>query len=874
MLRLSGADILSKKLLLFCILVLLTQVGLNEAANEMGKKGAMAQMPDAGDGDDESIKVSIIMQTMLPSMFNLFSNITNSDFKSQFKPPCRFDTMMDIFQQLPPYFDLMAKQFPNKPDLVAYYSMQMASTFLVNNGSLTMECLYNMLSLQTRLHGFSLDIMDNPESNPKLVGLFGVFMKPVMSKLKKNAMMKIIEHVDRYDKNDDRETIYLFNVLNFIYVTFGLVAILSNVLLIILLKRISNARKHRRTKVQPSEKSGDKTKTKLHELLPLNPTEANVIAKQTPVTYKSIKSRSSQTYYFIRKRYKTRICLILIAICHSLYIFINFMVMSQASLAAVALSGLSRFNFLCKFSFFLFPPTTAFNILHQFAIWLLCYAIRQHGAKLRKTRTFNADANADYDVNLMNSDDSEAELYSGDEETTESSSLANNNQRQTHIYNNFPILNHQRHPILPFPALPSVLTPQPPPPPPPPPPQPQAPALYQRKLGSSSSLAQSCLCYFFSRKRKNALFCLVLGIVLLAYNAHNIFLYSLFRLATQEASVNFCAFNTNFSEYYSILTQLVLPLSNLCLFSLLPLFLCTLQVLFDVCFLVRVQREQMKRYEKLKEVIEWPLYGYYVVYMVSQLPFALHNIVDLALGTAKFPFVFPLFIQLKFTSKVWLIVLEMTLIFVSYSSDLYIWLLMDKQFRRVASGWLNKRILCRTYNKKARGKCRLSEGTTSGSSTSSRSSTGFSDNVVVVGNKGQNSCASSTVSSSSDASSLGPKKLSPIVAAAADTAAATAKAAAAISASIGQPTIHEQLKQNQEPVRLKMIDTDNDEDDIELDAHHARIDAASLPRAQFDQPPSFNTAVMGKRANATRRPLQIGHDQSQPLKIDSQKSDF
>ncbi len=124
---------------------------------------------------EEANTITVIMNTLLPSMFGLFSNITSEDYKANFNEPCRFETLMDLFKQLPPYFDIIAQKYPNQPDLIAYYSMQLASTFLVNNGSLTMECMYNMLSLQTRLNSFSLDIMDNPEKNPKLVGLFGKF---------------------------------------------------------------------------------------------------------------------------------------------------------------------------------------------------------------------------------------------------------------------------------------------------------------------------------------------------------------------------------------------------------------------------------------------------------------------------------------------------------------------------------------------------------------------------------------------------------------------------------------------------------------------------------------------------------------------------
>ena len=361
------------------------------------------------DEEDQSQTISVIMNAMLPSMFGLFSNITSDDYKATFEEPCRFDSLMALFRQLPPYFDLIAKKYPGKPDLIAYYSMQLASTFLVNNGSLTMACMYNMLSLQTRLNSFSLDIMDKPEENSNLVGLFGVFMKPVMTMLKKNAMMKIIEHVDRYDKNDDRDTIFVFHLLNFLFVVLGVVAILSNMLLIILLRRSSIATKQSRQKtVLPTVEvkkplrtrtikvGGEQVKTT--RLLAVK--ETRVKPSQVGVTrtrsakrqqkliskYKTIKSSNSLMYYFIRKRYKTRVCVILIAVCHSLYILINFIVMSQASLAAVSLKGLSQFNVACKMAFFLFPPTTAYNILHQMAIWLLFYAIRQHGLKLRKTR--------------------------------------------------------------------------------------------------------------------------------------------------------------------------------------------------------------------------------------------------------------------------------------------------------------------------------------------------------------------------------------------------------------------------------------------------------------------------------------------------------
>lgn len=184
--------------------------------------------------------ISVIMRTLMPSMFNLFANITSDEYKSQFQDPCRFDPLLDIFSQLPAYFDTMAKKYAPKTDLVAYYSMQLASTFLVNNNSLTMTCLYNMMSLQSRLKTFSLDLMDNPEKNFHLVGLFGFFIKPVMGMLKQNAMMKIIDHVEKYESNEDMSTITKFNVLNVVFLIVGTVAICANLLLIVLLRRTAS----------------------------------------------------------------------------------------------------------------------------------------------------------------------------------------------------------------------------------------------------------------------------------------------------------------------------------------------------------------------------------------------------------------------------------------------------------------------------------------------------------------------------------------------------------------------------------------------------------------------------------------------------------
>lgn len=633
---------------------------------------------EPGNKVDESDKISIIMETMLPSMFGLFSNITDSSFKANFQEPCTFEKLLEIFSQLPPYFDQIAKKFPTKPDLVAYYSMQLASTFLVNNGSLSMKCLYNMLSLQTRLQNFSLDLMDNPEKNMPLVGVFGVFMKPIMSRLKQNAMMKIIEHVDKYEKNDDLSTIAVFNFLNTIFCSFGLIAILANVFLIILLKRTGN---------RPVKLAQNK-KTKIYKPLPAPATKPLKTRSNLKSKYKQVKNRNFYLNQLIRKKYKTRFCFILIAACHAAYILLNYIVMSQAGLASVALKGLTQLNLACKMAFFLMPPTTAYNILHQLAVWLLVYAVRKHAIKLRQTKTHNFDENADYDVDIMNMDftDEEEDNYAfernlyDDSDTMAKANVQFNTERSLVPYNPSGF-NSTYHTY-------------------------RVPKSVQKVHKSSSP-------GLFSRKRRNLQFSLLVLVFLFIYNSQNIFLYSLNVLKTPHSNIYFCAFEEHYSEFYSVLNQYIVPLLNLSLFSLIPILLCTIQILFDICFLVRVKREQMKRYMKLKEIIEWPVYAYFGVFLLSQLPFSLHQVYDLIAGSVKFPFVFPLFIQMKFTNKIILVVLEQSLLFLACGSDLIIWLVCDKHLRELAMYWLNKRILCRTYSDKEDIESKSSSGDSS-----------------------------------------------------------------------------------------------------------------------------------------------------------------
>lgn len=329
----------------------------------------------------EMEQISIIMKTLMPSMFGLFSNITSAEYKSQFHEPCKFDQLLEIFSKLPPYFDQIARKYPGRTDLSAYYSMQLASTFLVNNGSLTMRCLYNMISLQNRLKSFSLELMDNPEKpeNFHLVGRFGYFIKPVMSKLKKNSMMKIIDEVEKYENNDDLSTIGKFNAFNVFACVLGTVAVFANVFLILLLVRVnSKMTSPKGTFGAPGVKS---------KSMPMS-TEVTMSKRVVKgrSKYKRVKSRIGSLNQHLRKKYTTRRLFIVMAACHSFYILVNYMLMSQASLAAVALTGLTESNVACKFAFFVSPPTTAYNIVHQLAIWLLVIGIKLHSSKLRRSK--------------------------------------------------------------------------------------------------------------------------------------------------------------------------------------------------------------------------------------------------------------------------------------------------------------------------------------------------------------------------------------------------------------------------------------------------------------------------------------------------------
>jgi hypothetical protein len=679
------------------------------------------------------------MRTFLPSIFSLFSNVTDAEFKATFQPPCRFEQMLELFQGLPPYFEQMAEKFPNDPELLAYYSMQLASTVLVNNGSLTMRCMYSMLTLQSKLNDFSLKIMDKPNEHRELVGHFGVFMQPIMSKLKDNAMMKIIEHVERYDKNDNTGNIYLFQFLNFIYCLAGLGAILANVFLIILLKQR-----------QP--------------LVPAQPGTGTMMRVHGVGTMRRLrKQKRLSTYEYLvqcmNKRYKTRICLIIIAACHSIYIFINFMVMSQASLAAVALQGLTKLNLACKMAFFISPPTTIFNIFHQLAIWLLVYAIRQHAVKIRTAKTHLV---ANYE--LIDQPSSSASSRNHRSKKHGNGVIMNGNSKKQNIYMSDSMIDDfsfrddsgdETH------KMGMSLRP----------PQSAVVALnntnghhhhhhhhHQSKMTKAESYtsvdeisSDSCVCYFFEAKRKNALFCLCLLFVLLIYNFQNFIFYSLSEMENNGKRVSFCAFDEFYAAHYTVISQYLVPVLNLFLFCFLPLIIAGVQVALDVGYLIRLRREQTKYYNRLdEEHIEWPLYFYFLGYVCVFLPMFVHQLLDLAVGTKKFPFVFPLFIQLKFSSRVWLVVWEMTSLFVLCAADLFIWLAVDKNFRLLAICWLKKYVLCVGKNKTS-GKGNKDGSGSAGSASSGEDKT--ASGGPLLGSGSASGSASTPISDSTEASS-------------------------------------------------------------------------------------------------------------------------
>ena len=290
-----------------------------------------------------------LMVFLLPTMMALFENETNIEYKTQFHKPCEFKDILDMFKAIPPYFDAIDNLHPNQIELTSYYSMQLASTLLVNKKSLTMECLYNMLSLQSRLSSFVINILDYPERNKKLVGLLGLFMKEPLRPLRSNALLKILEYTDKYEKNSDKnQNVKLFKIFNIGFICLSVIGLLTNFILVLILKRSKYKRK------KDSEKESE---TKLNNHFDL-----------------------------FSKRYQTCLILSLIISCQMVYLTINFIVLSQSKLTQFILSFLNTSQLVCKLSFFLLPPTTKCNILYQYSVWLLIYGLHKHGKKIRSVK--------------------------------------------------------------------------------------------------------------------------------------------------------------------------------------------------------------------------------------------------------------------------------------------------------------------------------------------------------------------------------------------------------------------------------------------------------------------------------------------------------
>ena len=569
-----------------------------------------------------------IMTFMLPIIMSVFQNRTEIEYQNKFQKPCEFNDMLNMFSTLPPYFNEIGRLYPNKTDLIAYYSMQLSSTFLVNKGSLTMDCLYNMLDLQSRLGQFAVGILDRPGDYIKDVGMFGLYMKEHAAPLRENAMLKILEYVDKYEKNNKKEqTVALFNTFNVIFVIISLIGIVLNFIVILVLKRAGyrNIKKRGNNKVIGTTISSH------------NESELDDDTNSDSSTDAESNTNLHFNYLKLSKRYRTRICLILISICHLFYLKINFIIMSQFKLAEVALSKLNAYQFGCKVSFFLFPPTTPYNILHQYAVWLLVYALYRHNKKIRILKNKSIDV----DEFLL--------------PEKEHSMRHISKNKHAHNYNT-------------------------------------------RATSRPSNKSSICCC--FEESGKNIFNCIIIFMLIIIYNAQNLFFYSINKVTIQKTNqtLEFCAFEPLYSNYYVLINQHIVPMLNLFLFVFLPMLLGIIYLIVDLCLFIRLKREHNKMFQHLKEFhIEWLVYVYFIVFFISQMPLFIHQLVDIATRNIKFPFVFPLFIALIFSTKVGLVIFEMSIICLSYSISFLLWLIFDKEFLNIIKFYFNKYILCRTF---------------------------------------------------------------------------------------------------------------------------------------------------------------------------------
>ena len=576
-----------------------------------------------------------IMTFMLPIIMNVFQNRTEPEYQAKFKKPCEFKDMINMFSTLPPYFNEIGRLYPNKTDLIAYYSMQLSSTFLVNQGSLTMDCLYNMLDLQSRLGSFAIGILDHPENYVNEVGQFGLHMKSQAGPLRNNAMLQILEYVDKYEKNNDKDqTVALFTTFNIIFVIISVIGILANFIIILVLKRAG----YRSIKKTNSDSKREFLAT----------TNSSHIGSESEDDSNSSSDINGSTdlnyrYYLLSKRYRTRVCIMIISFCHLLYLKINFIIMSQFQLAAVALGQLNKSQVGCKMAFFLFPPTTPYNILHQYAIWLLIYALNQHSKKIRRIK---------YVV-----EDGEDYLFAD---------------------------NHQEFIAINRPSTESI--------------RPiRTASLNLKSTNQRATNSRSCGC--FKESSKNIVNCILIFILIVLYNAQNLFFYSIndVFIVKQNVSIKFCAFDPFYSNYYLLISQHIVPMLNLLLFLILPMIIGVLYLSFDLCLFIRLKREQNKLYLHLKEYhIEWLIYIYFIIFFISQMPLFIHQVADYVTQNIKFPFVFPLFIGLIFSTKVGLVLFEMSMLCFGYSISFLFWCLFDNDFINIIKFYFNKYVLCRT----------------------------------------------------------------------------------------------------------------------------------------------------------------------------------
>ena len=561
-----------------------------------------------------------VMFFMLPVIIEVFEKITEPSYKMQFNKPCDFNEMLHMFSTLPPYFNAVGKLYANQTDLLAYYSMQLASTVLVNKNILTMECLYNMLDLQSKFGKFALGLLKNPEDYKNEIGKFGTAMKNHQSikELINNPMLKILEHVDKYEKNNNKEqNLLLFNTFNIVFIVVSLIGIIGNLAVCCLLKR-GNAKNYNNL-LDENASQNDETSSK----------SSNKVV--------------DQIYVKFFMRYTTLMYIILIAICHLFYLKINFIIMSQFKLAELALKYLNNSNFACKIAFFLFPPTTTYNILQQYAIWLLIFALKLHSKKIRSIKQVKETEDDTDDLREFR------ENYNFKEILTINNKLDDD----------------------------SI---------------PMDDSFYVDKTKQKYTIKSY-------KPSKNIFICIFIFALILIYNSKNLVLYSLNEVfvKTENKTITFCAFSSNYSNYYLLLSQQIFPFLNLFLFVFLPLIIGIKILWFDFCLFIRLKREKKRHFKLLNDDhIEWLLYVFFLIFSVSQLPLFVHHIIDLAYHNKKFPFIFPLFISIIFSNKVTLVLIEMSLLCLSYSVTFFACILFEKNFKNIIKFYFYKYILCRS----------------------------------------------------------------------------------------------------------------------------------------------------------------------------------